>query len=695
MMPKYRITAPDGGTYEVNAPEGATEQEIMAYAQAHHAAPIRQPLPVMKVTPNQMRGLFGGARANAVGPVINPAEDFMSAVGGAWDNMRSNQRARAARNEADAKRPIGEQIAKLPLDTVRRVGGDLQAVGDVVGVLGSPMAGITDAVLSGPFGRTLAKYGPTMYSSPDLQMKDGKLSFAPVRPLSQAEAADKSKGMMNLALMAAKPASGFKVPAKVQKPAPMASIERQAAEYVDRLLMQGGADLADVAKLPEHLTGAEAIGQKGKTGLAALARREGETADALNAAVGVRQAARPGRMLEAFGNAAGVDPEAALGDIRTLVETGRKTAAPLYEKAFASGPIETDGLKTLLNRPSVKNAMSRAVRIAAEEGIDPRAVGFEVSPASGDIPEMIRVKQPTAQTWDLVKRGLDDVLDGYRDSTTGKLNLDEEGRAVVGTLKTLRKELTDANPAYAKALEASSDYLSAENAFKTAGRDLFNANLNEIDFAEKFVKLGAGEQQAYRGGLANRFHDLAQNGKLDPKVLKTPRIRAKLDIALGRDQAQSLIDLAAQESDLLGFERRYAPNAGSITSEINAAIAEQDAMNPAREFMTDVAGGAVKDGVWRSMVSAALKQGQKGLDAVGPTRGMPVPVRDEAGRLLLSSPEDFAKTMEAYRAWKAAQDAARASELRRLGAAGRLAIPAAGANASNAKGSPSAIAPRR
>jgi len=32
-MPKYRITAPDGQTFEVNAPDGATEQDAMAYVQ--------------------------------------------------------------------------------------------------------------------------------------------------------------------------------------------------------------------------------------------------------------------------------------------------------------------------------------------------------------------------------------------------------------------------------------------------------------------------------------------------------------------------------------------------------------------------------------------------------------------------------------------------------------------------------------
>lgn len=38
-MAKYRITGPDGGTYEVNAPDSASEAEVMAYAQQNYKAP--------------------------------------------------------------------------------------------------------------------------------------------------------------------------------------------------------------------------------------------------------------------------------------------------------------------------------------------------------------------------------------------------------------------------------------------------------------------------------------------------------------------------------------------------------------------------------------------------------------------------------------------------------------------------------
>jgi hypothetical protein len=35
-MPKYRITAPDGKTYEVNAPDGASQDDVLAYVKQNY-----------------------------------------------------------------------------------------------------------------------------------------------------------------------------------------------------------------------------------------------------------------------------------------------------------------------------------------------------------------------------------------------------------------------------------------------------------------------------------------------------------------------------------------------------------------------------------------------------------------------------------------------------------------------------------
>jgi hypothetical protein len=41
-MPAFKVTAPDGTAYNVTAPDGATEADVMAQVQAHHAAPQPQ-----------------------------------------------------------------------------------------------------------------------------------------------------------------------------------------------------------------------------------------------------------------------------------------------------------------------------------------------------------------------------------------------------------------------------------------------------------------------------------------------------------------------------------------------------------------------------------------------------------------------------------------------------------------------------
>lgn len=44
-MPKYQVTGPDGGTYEVNAPDGASEQDAIAYVQGLNTKKVDMPAP--------------------------------------------------------------------------------------------------------------------------------------------------------------------------------------------------------------------------------------------------------------------------------------------------------------------------------------------------------------------------------------------------------------------------------------------------------------------------------------------------------------------------------------------------------------------------------------------------------------------------------------------------------------------------
>lgn len=68
-MAKFRITSPDGRTFDVNAPEGATQDDVMSYAQKQFSAPpTEQPKPgspltrTEKIAAGAMDPIHGGAQ---------------------------------------------------------------------------------------------------------------------------------------------------------------------------------------------------------------------------------------------------------------------------------------------------------------------------------------------------------------------------------------------------------------------------------------------------------------------------------------------------------------------------------------------------------------------------------------------------------------------------------------------------------
>jgi hypothetical protein len=69
-MPRYRVKAPDGSTYVVNAPEGATPQQVLDYATQHHA--------------QQGGGQQGSGFLHTLGNIAHRADDF---VRGAADTL--------------------------------------------------------------------------------------------------------------------------------------------------------------------------------------------------------------------------------------------------------------------------------------------------------------------------------------------------------------------------------------------------------------------------------------------------------------------------------------------------------------------------------------------------------------------------------------------------------------------------------
>ena len=99
-MPKYDVTAPDGKIYEVNAPEGATQDDAIKYVQQNLYKPTAQAAPV----PEEKGGFLQGAGNLAAGALrgagsigatlLSPLDIAKDAIAGKGLSLESNRQRR-------------------------------------------------------------------------------------------------------------------------------------------------------------------------------------------------------------------------------------------------------------------------------------------------------------------------------------------------------------------------------------------------------------------------------------------------------------------------------------------------------------------------------------------------------------------------------------------------------------------------
>jgi hypothetical protein len=201
--------------------------------------------------------------------------------------------------------------------------------------------------------------------------------------------------------------------------------------------------------------------------------------------------------------------------------------------------------------------------------------------------------------------------------------------------------LISASPAYGKALKVSSDYLGAQDAFFRSQKQFLNPNVTEQQFAENIAALSGAEKSAFKAGIANQMFDAAQNGKLDPRMFKAPRVREKMRLVFGERGAQSLISTLEIETQKAAFENRYGPAAGSITADMVAG---------GEELAQSVGGGPLTVG---QMVMNPVQAAKTGAEAVinriyrSATQPGQTAARDAIGQNYLMSPQQLAAFLEA------------------------------------------------
>ena len=275
-------------------------------------------------------------------------------------------------------------------------------------------------------------------------------------------------------------------------------------------------------------------------------------------------------------------------------------AGPLYDAAYVRPGAEdfVAKIQPLLNRPAMKGAMKNAYRIAEEEGRDPANLGLvkdafdnvvltpprqsPILDAAGkqvSVPGDPMTKAvPTWQTLDYVKRGMDDVVEAYRDPTSGRLNLNTEGKAVNNTLRTFIKAFDTANPDYGAARAAYAGPVKGVTALNL-GRKALNMTADDLeermrgmtDFERQLFALGTRRAMAElvdsKGDTANIVNAVAGAGKK----------RAMLARLFGdRKEFQRFVDTLAIEQEAFQTYKRAragSPTAANVADDSSLAVA--------------------------------------------------------------------------------------------------------------------------
>src|SRR3546814_20028313 len=100
-MPNYQVTAPDGRKYRVTAPEGATQEQALAYAQQNYRQAQQPPAS----GPREKYQQSDGTRLHKIELALRAAD----AAGNVEDARRL---ARAYVAERDSQREIGRAAGR-------------------------------------------------------------------------------------------------------------------------------------------------------------------------------------------------------------------------------------------------------------------------------------------------------------------------------------------------------------------------------------------------------------------------------------------------------------------------------------------------------------------------------------------------------------------------------------------------------
>jgi len=223
--------------------------------------------------------------------------------------------------------------------------------------------------------------------------------------------------------------------------------------------------------------------------------------------------------------------------------------------------------------------MLRLESVAQGKPFNPKTLGVDLD-ASG---EVVLRGVPNMRVLDAAKRGLDDILEKYRDGTTGRLNLTPEGRAIDGFRRSFLTTLDDINPDYKTARASFAGHSASMEAMAT-GRSILKDDADIT--AKKIAAMAPGDKEFFRAGVAKAITGAVENTADGRNVVASffnkPALRAKIEAAFDSPEEFKRFEaLMKREADMASTNNLITPRGGSHTQRLAAGMEDMGREPPA------------------------------------------------------------------------------------------------------------------
>lgn len=366
-----------------------------------------------------------------------------------------------------------------------------------------------------------------------------------------------------------------------------------------------------------------------------MAQNPGQTAQFAEKVLGDRSASQGSRLADSVrGNISGKG----FYDEKAILDEAKKKSGPLFQQAFEKETsVTSPGLQLLLEQePLVMSGIKKGLELerieasTARQRFQPQQYGVV---QFNDAGEPILGKITPLRLWHSAKKGLDDILEGYRDTTTGKLVLDQKGNRIVALRKSLDDELKDltggqsgtyarANAAYAGPAKIN-DAMYLGRAFARGDEEITAKVFNAFSDAEK---------EAYRTGAAREIVGMIRKSGQAPPAFKN----ALRDTAV-RDKLRIIAPTPEKYNRFINdIERevRFQNTSNTVRGGSQTAQRGFEDADVAANVAADLGGAAIEaaKGNFGGAISRTAQYGLNQLRKITVSQS----VRDRIGKMLLS-----------------------------------------------------------